>query len=803
MAYSLRPYQEKAVNTVGEALGSREQSGVSSGIHAMATGLGKTVVSVATTDRYFHPRDKHRSLFAGGVNRELVFQGLGEYHAMLPELRGKFYDGKNYRRGSGIVMGDISNDDAYFIVASMPTLVEKIPASGLISVDGKPLIPEDEPIEARDFFRDKDGGVHLSPLSKRRFLITPRLDKIYQYGPLSNWIHDEAHHSVSGGALAVFSRLNSLHNALDIPLIFNIGNTATPNRADKVGLHNVYETVFSSYDIFWGIAHGYLAPLLQPQRLTVGEAIESNDSGYEAEISDVGIKAVDNWADMIIKGWKDMAYGRPTMVYIGKMNDMPAIEASKYLAHKFNEAGITAAHLDNSTCIGPDGIIRPESARQDIFDLYKQGHIKVLVNYGVLIEGVNLPLTSCIMLARKVNELQFTQIIGRGLRLFHGDEKLKLPPKDGLLFIDTTGQSLVIDTLATIIGYTIDPADKKRIILDPAMVQDLMQQVMDAWYDLDKQARIKEWSKIQNKYQKETLERAIKKALGMKVDKATPTDCSIYRLIIEIAYSEDEILAAMDMKGEEKLVMTNGKTTRFSEVEIGRATKNDWKFGSLDGIAALQVSEDVALVILRPNLPAYNRVMKMKNWAQERLVDSSKVTGHLLLDKGTPDFLESFENAMEVYSTLFGKYTLWHVTLIKKELAKSYVKTPENAPKDRDGRPYAWFVQSESDLWEMTIAASKYAFERTEVTEDFISKNASWKTQTAYGEPLPSSKGQIFMLGKLGYNGAEGQADRLSKAEASRIITHMAATPSVRAAQQQRLEEVAKLWKLGKSLKLS
>lgn len=76
------------------------------------------------------------------------------------------------------------------------------------------------------------------------------------------------------------------------------------------------------------------------------------------------------------------------------------------------------------------------------------GLIKVLVCYAVLTEGVDLPMTETVLLARPVattNVGLYAQMVGRGLRLHPGKSACKI--------IDCVGISrMPICTAATLIG---------------------------------------------------------------------------------------------------------------------------------------------------------------------------------------------------------------------------------------------------------------------------------------------------------------------------------------------------------------
>ena len=64
-----------------------------------------------------------------------------------------------------------------------------------------------------------------------------------------------------------------------------------------------------------------------------------------------------------------------------------------------------------------------DEERKEIFSKFSSGEIKVIVNVGVLTEGFDEPSVESIILARPTrSSLLYTQIVGRGTRLFEGKE---------------------------------------------------------------------------------------------------------------------------------------------------------------------------------------------------------------------------------------------------------------------------------------------------------------------------------------------------------------------------------------------
>ena len=96
--------------------------------------------------------------------------------------------------------------------------------------------------------------------------------------------------------------------------------------------------------------------------------------------------------------------------------------------------------------------------RRQIIEDFTARKIPVLINFGVFTEGTDMPLIETILLARPTrNSTLYTQMVGRGLRLFEDPETGY--KKQNLLLIDCVGDSDKNDicTAPSLIG--IDPSD--------------------------------------------------------------------------------------------------------------------------------------------------------------------------------------------------------------------------------------------------------------------------------------------------------------------------------------------------------
>lgn len=440
----LRYYQEDSIKDV-----MRDRAaGVNKVIVALPTGTGKSAVQNNLIKRHY-PIQKFRTIFIGGLNRSLNHQGMRGFIREYPDCQSLIEIRGRMRPGIGIVMGSESAPDARIVVASAQTITPSY-LKDKKAIENQKLTPEDVVM--------RDGGIFLAKNSKRRWMISARMDEILAFGPLNVWLHDECHHAPADGTLFIMRQLELIYQFLDLPPMHVVGFTATPMRNDDRALANCFDRISYQMDYETAQEQGFLAPLsdkLETVEILTNVQVETGDSA-EAEV----IAAAENWDEIIIKAYQEKAPKRTAVAFVGPINGMRAVQASKHLAAKFNEAGITAVHVDADFWIDEFGNEQSNKKRDVLFDRIMAGEIKVVCNFNVLVEGVDLPILDCVLLARSVNEVSLTQILGRILRLYAGDPKRQIPAKQDALLIDFTGQQLVVMTHGTMVGVKVDPFGK-------------------------------------------------------------------------------------------------------------------------------------------------------------------------------------------------------------------------------------------------------------------------------------------------------------------------------------------------------
>jgi DNA repair protein RadD len=186
-------------------------------------------------------------------------------------------------------------------------------------------------------------------------------------------VYDEAHHIVAATSRRLLERY---------PSAKVLGLTATPQRADKTGLGNVFDAMVQGPSVAELMADGHLVPVD-----VVGPTV-AVQRGRIAEDPCVA--------------WARYAPGRPGLLFAR------SVEESKGYVARMSAQGMRAAHVDGGTAAG---------MRDDVIERFRAGDIDVLCSVGVYTEGVDLPRAEVCMLARRVQSVGlYLQMVGRVMR---------------------------------------------------------------------------------------------------------------------------------------------------------------------------------------------------------------------------------------------------------------------------------------------------------------------------------------------------------------------------------------------------
>ena len=222
---------------------------------------------------------------------------------------------------------------------------------------------------------------------------------------------DEAHHA----AAPTYRRiLDYFEND------FTLGVTATPQRSDNTRLTDVFDEIVYYKTIVDLIEEGWLSRIVGYRIKTDTDIseVQSREGDYVASQLEDTINTPERNATIVASYMEICGTSKAIAFCAG-------VQHAYDLASSFKQASINAQVIVGST---------PSDERRRILEDFSLGNISVLVNVGVLTEGFDEPSVEAIILARPTRStLLYTQIVGRGTRLFEGKEHCKV-----LDFADTT-----------------------------------------------------------------------------------------------------------------------------------------------------------------------------------------------------------------------------------------------------------------------------------------------------------------------------------------------------------------------------
>jgi superfamily II DNA or RNA helicase len=201
-------------------------------------------------------------------------------------------------------------------------------------------------------------------------------------------VWDEAHHTAAESYRAI---------AAQYPNAWHLGLTATPERADGVGLRDAFD------ELVVGATVRELQEAIDPATgapyLAACEVVSTRRALESGTLSEDPVTA-----------WKRHAPGRSTVLFAR------TVDESKAHAAAFNTAGIPAGHIDGTT---------PARDRDATLAAFAAGELVVLCNVFVLTEGWDCPRAKVCLLARSCGSAAtYLQMIGRVLRAHQGESAL-------------------------------------------------------------------------------------------------------------------------------------------------------------------------------------------------------------------------------------------------------------------------------------------------------------------------------------------------------------------------------------------
>lgn len=219
---------------------------------------------------------------------------------------------------------------------------------------------------------------------------------------------DEAHHATAATYKRVLEYFGVFAPGTQKLLV---GFTATPKRGDGVGLDEVFQEIVFSKSLPEMIRNGYLSPVagyrvetdvdLSRVRTRMGDFVT-------AQLSDA--VNVEHRNDIIVDVYQSHLKDKQTLCFCVDVAHTHSV------ADAFNHAGVKAAAITGDM---------ETLSRTQVLEDFHGGKIQVLANCMVLTEGYDEPSVAGVILARPTkSSLLYTQMIGRGTRLYPGKENV-------------------------------------------------------------------------------------------------------------------------------------------------------------------------------------------------------------------------------------------------------------------------------------------------------------------------------------------------------------------------------------------
>jgi superfamily II DNA or RNA helicase len=228
------------------------------------------------------------------------------------------------------------------------------------------------------------------------------------FPPADLVIFDEAHHV----SAATYQKVvNAYPNAVIL------GLTATACRADGKGLGSTFSSIVHVAQMRELIDLGYLVPsvVYAPSKPDL-EGVHIRKGDYDAAELAGAVDRPKLVGD-IVDHWMNLAQDRQTIVFA------TSIAHSHHLVEEFRNRGVSCEHIDGET---------DKRVREAVLARLASGQTRVVSNVGVLTEGYDNPIVSCVVLARPTKSFGlYLQMAGRGLR--------PAPGKTDLLLLDHSG----------------------------------------------------------------------------------------------------------------------------------------------------------------------------------------------------------------------------------------------------------------------------------------------------------------------------------------------------------------------------
>lgn len=221
---------------------------------------------------------------------------------------------------------------------------------------------------------------------------------------VEHWTIDEAHHVL---------RTNKWGKAVEMfPNAFGLGVTASPRRADNMGLGSAYDGVFDTM-----VQGPTMRQLIDMGALcdyqivcpTSDLQVDDDDFSKDGDLSPKKGRVASQRSHIVgdvVKEYIKYAWGKRGIVFATD------VETAGEMANKFQLHGIPAASISANT---------PRDVRNELIKRFRRGDLWILVNVDLFGEGFDVPAVEVVIMARPTASLAvYLQQFGRALRILAG-----------------------------------------------------------------------------------------------------------------------------------------------------------------------------------------------------------------------------------------------------------------------------------------------------------------------------------------------------------------------------------------------
>lgn len=213
-------------------------------------------------------------------------------------------------------------------------------------------------------------------------------------------ITDEAHHALANSYQGIFQYFSQAKM---------LGVTATPDRGDKRNLGSVYDSLAFTYGLRQAVMEKHLSRIVAhtvPLQVDL-RGVKTKAGDYDEHGLD---DALAPYLESIATELIARAGDRKSLVFL------PLRATSRMFTEILRTRGVDARHVDGES-----------EDRADVLAWLKTPGPKVCCNAMLLTEGFDEPSIDCIVPLRPTkSRALYTQIVGRGTRLYPGKQNLLL-----------------------------------------------------------------------------------------------------------------------------------------------------------------------------------------------------------------------------------------------------------------------------------------------------------------------------------------------------------------------------------------